>query len=79
MVIGGSVLFRKSQQVSGKERKAISVCDELWKQPWHCNGSKDKFNLDEQKLSLLTNTTYVSGTFSFFFFSLQWTIILKTT
>lgn len=71
MVIGGSALFRKSQQVSGKERKAISVCDELWKQPWHCNGSKDKYNLDEQKLSLLTNTTCQCDFFLFFFFAVD--------
>lgn len=63
MVIGGSVLFRKSQQVSGKKRKAISVCDELWKQPWHCNGSKDKYNLDELTLHMSVG---LFPSFSFF-------------
>ncbi len=45
VMIEGSVLFRSSQQVSGKERKAIPVCEEFWKQLRLSNGSKDKYRL----------------------------------
>lgn len=56
-MIEGSVLFKNPQQVSGKERKAIPVCEEFWKQPRLSNGSKDKYtmaNTEATKLNLST-------------------------
>lgn len=68
VVIEGSVLFGSSQQVSGKERKAIPVCEEIWKQPQLSNGSKDKYKpanreAPQQQNSICQLTVYVSQSY----------------